>query len=125
MKESYIFLLTGLIILALFIGGSLLMHATLMVRYEEATGVDCLGRTPVPRALCMEAEEEHWLPRWPGDYLPVIIFGGVFGGVMIMIGLLPAAPEKPVPVPVDVSVHEYIGSEHGFMMNRDQNEAAW
>lgn len=114
MRETTAYLVAGTLVMALFIGGSLFIHSSYMMHVQDNS---CGLRGPAVGTGCIA--QSHWLPAWPMDYLPLIGFGLVFGGILVTMGILPPADDQPAAPPAATSLHAHIGSDNGFMLTAD------
>lgn len=121
MSEKKAFLVAGLLMMFVFVGGSLMLHTLYALSYSEMS----VGCTAMGNANCAsEAVQARNLAlEWPADYLPMVVFGALFGVMLFAIGLMPDHAEDRKAQTVyqrPHSLHEHIGTAHGFMLTQSQ-----
>lgn len=122
MNESKTLIWGGLSVIVLVVTGTALLQLALLVIYHEHFADSCNVTHALLEPQCMQ-QGEQWMLRWPQDYLvPMVMFGGM-GAVLMFVGLItslePAAKLEDVGGPQ--SLHDHIGTEHGFMLSDEHH----
>jgi hypothetical protein len=123
MSEKKAFIVAGVLMMFIFVGGSLLMHTLYALSYSEVSvGCVAMGDT----TCAQDAVTAGNLPlEWPGDYLPVVVFGALFGVALFAIGLMPDDAESRRAETVYTrpqTMHEHIGTNYGYMLSQRDDE---
>lgn len=119
MSEKKAFIVAGILMMFIFVGGSLMLHTLYAMSYSELS----VGCAAMGDASCAsQAVSAGNLPlEWPSDYLPMVVFGALFGVALFALGLMPEHADDRRAQTVykrPQTLHEHIGTDYGFMLTQ-------